>query len=73
MLIIVSNTVFQIIENEKNTSYWWGGYVGAAITDFFKEKIALNVLDNFIYNHKAAIKKFVSNKNYQLIEEILQT
>ena len=46
-----------------------GGYVGTAITDFFlKEKIALNVLDNFIYNHKAAIKKFVSNKNYQLIE-----
>ena len=44
-----------------------GGYVGAAITDFFlKEKIALNVLDNFII--KAKIKKFVSNKNYQLIE-----
>tara|TARA_X000001036_G_scaffold408695_1_gene419155 strand:+ start:4991 stop:5977 length:987 start_codon:yes stop_codon:yes gene_type:complete len=46
-----------------------GGYVGAATTDFLlKEKIKLNVLDNFIYNHKNAIKKFISNKNYQLIE-----
>ncbi len=46
-----------------------GGYVGTVITDFFlRQNISVNVLDNFIYDHKLAVKKFISNKKFNLIE-----
>ena len=45
------------------------GYVGTSITNVFLNKnLSINILDNFIYKHKFSIKKFLPNKNFNLIE-----